>query len=101
MPWKPKSACPVCRRVGCTAHKRSRSRPETRQEREAKVKLVKEWVEAHGYWCPGFEVEPHPSADLTADHILPVGLGGDVLGPMQVLCRKCNSRRGNKLRMGG
>jgi 5-methylcytosine-specific restriction endonuclease McrA len=32
--------------------------------------------------------------DLTADHIIPIAHGGNPLGPLQVLCRTCNSRRG-------
>jgi 5-methylcytosine-specific restriction enzyme A len=98
MPYAPKAACPVCRRAGCTQHKpqrkRARSRPETWAERKAKAHLVQEWIRDFGYVCPGYECPPHYSQDLTADHITPVALGGDVLGPMQVLCRQCNSRRG-------
>ncbi len=38
----------------------------------------------HGYWCPGHEIEPHPSTDLTLDH-----------ASDQVLCRACNTRSKN------
>jgi 5-methylcytosine-specific restriction endonuclease McrA len=34
--------------------------------------------------------------DLTADHLTPLALGGDPLGPLLVLCRRCNSRRGSR-----
>jgi 5-methylcytosine-specific restriction protein A len=66
-----------------------------------KALLVRTWIEQRGQWCPGYEIPGHYSEDLTADHTFPVGLGGDVLGPMTVLCRSCNSRRGNKLRQAG
>ena len=32
--------------------------------------------------------------DLTGDHIVALANGGDMLGPLDVLCRSCNSRRG-------
>jgi hypothetical protein len=35
--------------------------------------------------------------DLTADHIVPLSLGGHPLGPLRVLCRRGNSQRGVKL----
>ena len=35
--------------------------------------------------------------DLTADHITPLALDGDPLGPLRVLCRTCNSRRGARV----
>jgi 5-methylcytosine-specific restriction endonuclease McrA len=34
--------------------------------------------------------------DLTADHSTPLARGGHPLGPLRVLCRRCNSRRGHK-----
>jgi 5-methylcytosine-specific restriction endonuclease McrA len=34
------------------------------------------------------------TSDLTADHIVPISKGG-ALGPLRVLCRTCNSRRGS------
>jgi hypothetical protein len=40
------------------------------------------------------------SEDLTADHVTAMVTamvnGGDPLGPLRVLCRSCNSRRGAK-----
>jgi 5-methylcytosine-specific restriction enzyme A len=105
MPTKPKLACPVCRRAACSnsehreAWRRQRqARPYNHEERLLKEQVVKEWVEAKGYWCPGYGRDGHYSEDLTADHIVPVGNGGDPLGPMTVLCRGCNARRGNELR---
>jgi hypothetical protein len=47
-----------------------------------------------GNWCPGWaDREPHPAADLTADHAIPVSKGG-LHGPLVVRCRRCNSARG-------
>lgn len=34
-------------------------------------------------------------SDLTADHVIPVSQGG-TNGPLRVLCRTCNSRRGDR-----
>lgn len=103
----PKAACPVCRRVGCIdpTHKpvpykrdwrKARARrPMTNREIEHCRRAVAEWVDANGYWCPGWGCEGHYSEDLTADHVIPVSLGGDPLGVVTVLCRACNARRGN------
>lgn len=33
--------------------------------------------------------------DLTGDHITPLAQGGHPLGPLRVLCRRCNSSRGS------
>jgi len=54
-------------------------------------------VQAHGQWCPGHEIPAHEVAlrkDLCADHLTPVGAGGDPAGPFGVLCRSCNARKG-------
>lgn len=53
----------------------------------------------HGPRCSSAPVggrEPHPSTDLTADHIEPQALGGSAAGPIRVLCRSCNAARGVK-----
>lgn len=47
----------------------------------------------HGDWCPGFGVPAHASADLTADHRRELQDGGRWDGPLDVLCRSCNSRK--------
>lgn len=58
----------------------------------------KQAVDAHraeyGNWCPGWQRAPHPATDLTADHITAVAVGGAENGPLSVLCRSCNSRKG-------
>lgn len=49
---------------------------------------------AHGDWCPGYQIRPHPSDDLTGDHITPLAHGGtNDLANIQILCRPCNSRK--------
>jgi 5-methylcytosine-specific restriction endonuclease McrA len=35
--------------------------------------------------------------DLTADHVVPLAVGGDPLGRLRVLCRRCNSGRGARM----
>lgn len=48
----------------------------------------------YGNWCPGWQVDPHPAKDLTADHIVPKTRGGSSTSDnVQVLCRGCNSRK--------
>jgi 5-methylcytosine-specific restriction enzyme A len=105
VPFAPKSACPVCRKTNCAdpthsvryldAH-RPKRRVDTWAERKAKAQAVAEWRDLHGDWCPGYDRPSHPAADLTADHIVPVSKGGDLMGPFVVLCRSCNARKGNK-----
>ena len=45
--------------------------------------------------CPGYGVPPHPSDDLTGDHLIPLERGGDPFDPrnVSVLCRGCNARK--------
>ena len=69
----------------------------TKAERERRAATVAEWRNTYGNWCPGWAVPPHPSTDLTADHITPVDAGGDEAGPLAVLCRGCNGRKGAKV----
>ena len=50
-----------------------------------------------GWHCPGWHHEPHPvrPGELTADHAVPLVLGGEPL-PLRpgVLCASCNARKG-------
>jgi hypothetical protein len=66
--------------------------------------VVDQWRAAHGDTCPGFgarrrHVVVAPNR-LTADHVIPVSLGGDPAGELRVLCAFCNTSRGgaNRLR---
>jgi 5-methylcytosine-specific restriction protein A len=77
----------------CQAHferDKSRRRRRTPRERQRRQDLIAAHVAIHGWTCPGFECQPHPATDLTADHLLP----GNEEGELRVLCRSCNSSRG-------
>jgi len=68
-------------------------------ERQRRARLVHQHIEAYGLVCPGWRRPPHPvdpaaGNRLTADHVWAVAAGGPEDGPLQVLCRKCNSARG-------
>lgn len=63
-------------------------------ERNRRKAAVRAHIEAHGMVCPGYLKPAHPSLDLCADHVHSVALGGSPSGPLAVLCRSCNSRKG-------
>jgi 5-methylcytosine-specific restriction endonuclease McrA len=101
MPSKPRLACPVCRRVGCQDpehrerwRRQRQARPYNNAERMRRAEAVKAWREAHGDWCPVCE---RMTSDLTADHIIPFAVSGSEESELRVICRHCNSRRGEKL----
>lgn len=75
-----------------TATARAR-RPYTNQEKLRRARAVTDWRAQHGDVCPGYGVSAHPSSDLAADHVHPVGAGGSEEGPLSVLCRSCNGRK--------
>lgn len=68
----------------------------TRVEQERRAEAVATHRARYGDWCPGYGREPHAATDLTADHRTPVANGGPPDGPLDVLCRPCNSRKGNR-----
>jgi hypothetical protein len=100
--------CLVCGRLSsgsrCLEHERERNRivqrskraarPYTTGEKKRRADAVAQWRQQFGDVCPGWEREPHPSSDLTADHVRAVGAGGAEGGVLRVLCRQCNSARG-------
>ena len=94
----PKTRCPEHER----AKERTRNKPPTwhasrnRTERQRRAKAVAQHREVYGDWCPGYGRDGHRSADLTADHIKAIGSGGATDGALQVLCRGCNGRKGNR-----
>lgn len=91
----PSSRCPTHTRTAetlRTARKRI-VRPYTWTEQRRRAEAVQAWTLVYGYWCPGWRREPHPSTDLTADHIHAVAAGGREDGPLAVLCRSCNSAK--------
>lgn len=94
----------------CPEHQRDQNRHHrtttpTKATRDTDRSRRKATVDAHraehGDWCPGWGVPAHPSADLTADHIDEISLGGDPTGALQVLCRGCNSRKAQRNRRTG
>ena len=92
---------PRCR--DCTANQgraKAAKRPEmhTYREAERRRRLVADHRSTVGDWCPGLEDHPaHPSADLVADHVVEVAIGGLESGPLRVLCRQENSRRSARI----
>lgn len=61
----------------------------TYAEKRRRKATVLAWVAVHGFVCPRCG---HRTTDLTADHVIPRFEGGE-LGPLRVLCRRCNSTR--------
>lgn len=96
MPMRP---CLTCGRLSpasrCPKHNRLHPTNVNRNwaERQRRARAVAEHRTQHGDWCPGWHRPAHPSSDLTADHITPVAAGGHPHGPLQVLCRSCNSSK--------
>lgn len=68
----------------------------SRAEINRRAATVRAHVDAYGWVCPGWDCAAHVATDLTADHVIPVGMGGDPAGPLRVLCRTCNGRKGNR-----
>lgn len=89
----------------CNPHTRERDR-QTRSKQARphyagnyttrRNQLIRAWLTHIGPICPGYQRDPHhvPPTHPTADHIRP----GDPTSPLRVLCRSCNSTRGNNTR---
>jgi 5-methylcytosine-specific restriction protein A len=84
--------CPAHRRVVLQVKRRRRPRI-SRAEEDRRAATVAAWRAEHGDWCPGWRRPAHLSADLTADHVVPVGGGGSEHGALSVLCRVCNGAK--------
>jgi 5-methylcytosine-specific restriction protein A len=98
---KPVRGKPRCRDCQ-TTHDRAKAakRPDldNHRERQRRRRVVADHRATVGDWCPGLEDHPaHPSADLVADHVVEVAIGGLATGPLRVLCRSENSRRSANL----
>jgi 5-methylcytosine-specific restriction protein A len=81
---------PGTRHASCATRQPNR----TAQERQRRATTVAAHRERHGEVCPGWNRPPHPTSPdnpLTADHVDAVAAGGAEDGPLQVLCRRCNS----------
>lgn len=100
----------VCDRCGELGRHRGNCRAAAVSQRRvdltrgAGAEVVALWVQRYGAVCPGYGRETHRVRieDLTADHVVPIAEGGgDEPANLRVLCRSCNSSRGNVRRGGG
>lgn len=96
----PPRRCRHCRQL-VAAGTRCHCTPTTRTgygsaEIRRRRQLVQDHLEAYGAVCPGWRREMHEvdPKQLTADHVVPVAAGGSQHGPLQVLCKSCNSSKG-------
>jgi len=86
----------------CTKHARQSNRSrhnasyDTRAWQRLSARVIARHRGQYGNHCPGYQRDPHPAIDLTADHIVPLAAGGAPLdiGNLAVLCRSCNSTKG-------
>lgn len=76
----------------CPTHDRNHKAKRNSHTTAART-LVTQWLTTYGPTCPGWQRDPHPSHDLTADHSTPISKGGL---PDQVLCRSCNARKSDR-----
>jgi hypothetical protein len=89
-----KTRCRDCQGTQDRAKQARRPERRTYSKTERRRRLVADHRATVGDWCPGLGDHPaHPSADLTADHVVEVAAGGLESGPLRVLCRSENSRR--------
>ena len=92
--------CLICYRPSargrCPLHQ---LKGRTHQEQTRRSSLIEAHLATYGPSCPGYNRGPHlvPASSLTADHVTPRSLGGEA-GRLRVLCRACNTRRGNLAR---
>ena len=91
-----KPRCSDCQRARDRAKRAKRPDLDDAAERRRRRELVADHRARIGDWCPGvpeLRRPTHPSADLTADHLVEVSLGGRPDGPLVVRCRTGNSAR--------
>jgi 5-methylcytosine-specific restriction enzyme A len=90
----------------CTMHARQSNRSRhnalynTRAWQRLSARVLRAWRGQHGNWCPGYQRDAHPASDLTVDHVMPLAAGGAPLDIANcgVLCRSCNSTKGDGTR---
>jgi 5-methylcytosine-specific restriction protein A len=97
--------CTVCgvvtSRVGsrCTDHARQSNRSRhnalysTRAWQRLSARVLRARRGQHGDWCPGYQRDAHPAADLTVDHVVPLAAGGAPfdIANTAVLCCSCKA----------
>lgn len=104
-PTRPRCACPVCRRLDCTnaAHKPKafatsqptrQRRPAWEQTRKRRAAAVAAWRAQYGDTCPKCGRE---GVKLTADHPIPVALGGSEWQELEVMCLDCAHRQAGRV----
>jgi hypothetical protein len=91
-PGQPYNRCDDCRKT--KERVKSRQRRRTALERRRRQELIAEHVRLNGWTCPGWNRDPHPSTDLTADHTTAQAAGAAPESTIRVLCRSCNGARG-------
>ena len=86
----------------CDVHKSAAKRGRSgayRSHRWRKLsqEVIAAWTREHGWLCPGWHRAPHPSRDLTTDHVVGLAAGGAAFDRrnLAVLCRGCNTAKGN------
>lgn len=89
--------CPVC----AAAFDRDRRAPRAAvyddpRWRRIRRRRIREHLVRFGPWCPGWNVPPHPAADLVLDHDTPLELGGAPFDEENLVvgCGSCNDRKG-------
>ena len=115
MPYKPKSACPVCRRLDCTdaRHKPKpfatvaptrQRRPEydSWREQQRRKGVVSSWLDANtthtedGKRIAVCEECGRYAAHFVADHVFAASEHGEA-GPLRVHCASCSRRQGGRI----
>lgn len=90
----------------CPTHTREweRRRPSRRVlgRYDTRWQKLREIAIGNQPWCSHCKTPPSPGNPLTGDHIVPLSRGGrNVLSNVAVLCRRCNSAKRDRLRVGG
>lgn len=99
---QPETRCAEHRRTEDQYRKATTPTKNTRthSERMRRKHAVDTHRALHGEHCPGHGRPPHTltptDGGLTADHITPASHGG-ANGPLQILCRSCNGRKGDRI----
>jgi 5-methylcytosine-specific restriction enzyme A len=88
--------CTDCQRSQDQAKGAKRPGLKTYGETQRRARAVAEYRATIGDWCPGvpeLRRPAHPAANLWADHVWEVRLGGPESGPLVVRCVGCNAAR--------